>query len=215
MGALGPDRGVQRARGRFVRLSVLGYRITWVDDDWENHGSVGPFHPLFVPITHQGRGRFDNPKFYGALYVAHSKPAAVGELFGDYATWNDSVVERSLSGHRRCVVTYEIDDRATLLDLDDGRTLSQLSLRPTDVVRRNRDRTQEVALQLWLDRNETRRAGVSWWSYWRAEWPVSMLWSDDLDNTFEHVEILEVEPLTLEHSAVEVAADVLRRRLER
>lgn len=191
------------------------HRITWVAADWATQRRISPYHPLFVPTTLQGHGRFDNPDRYGALYAAHTPQAAVGEVLGDLSTWTQRAVEVARSGHQRSLVTYEVDDARTLLDLDDARTLTSLALKPTDVVRRNRDRTQEVALGLWLERERSGVAGITWWSYWRPEWQVSMLWSDDLDNTFTGVTVVEVEPLTVDHPAVELAADLLHRTRSR
>lgn len=191
------------------------HRVTWVANDWDEHLDVGPYHPLFVSTGHQGHGRFDNPERYSALYLAHTPQAAVGEVFADLKVWTSNVFAYRRDDHRRCLVSFEADDARRLLDLDDARTLQQLALRPTDVVRRNRDRTQEVALQLWIDRRCSGNAGVTWWSYWRPEWSVSMLWSEDLDNTFEGIEVLDVEPLTIDHPSVEIAADLLLRPRER
>lgn len=192
---------------------MLAHRITWVADNWARQRRVEPYHPLFVPTNLQGRGRFDNPDRSGALYVAHTPQGAVGEVFGDFDFWTKASIERTRSGHPRCLVTYAIDDAATLLDLDDAAALMALALRPTDVVRRNRDRTLEVALQLWLDRKRNGLAGLTWWSYWRPEWKVSMLWSDNVDNTFGAAEVAQVEPLAIDHDAVTLAADVLHRTI--
>ena len=189
------------------------HRITWVADDWQEQRSIAPYHPLFVPTSLQGSGRFDNPTRYGAMYAAHTPQAAVGEVFGDLAIWASNAFDYRRRENSRCLVTYELDDDRSLLDLDDADTLAALALRPTDVVKRNRDRTQEVALQLWLDRQRSGHAGLTWWSYWRPEWTVSMLWSDDLDNSFPGLAVVEVEPLTSEHPAVDIAADVLHREI--
>jgi hypothetical protein len=137
----------------------------------------------------------------------------VGEVFGDLSIWASNAFDYRRSDNRRCLVTYELDDTRTLLDLDDSATLTSLALRPTDVVKRNRDRTQEVALQLWLDRERTGHAGLTWWSYWRPEWTVSVLWSNDLDNSFAGLDVVEVELLTSDHPAVQIAADVMHRTI--
>jgi len=190
------------------------YRTTWVDGGWAGLASDKPFHPLYVPIDRQGGGRFDNPHRYAALYAATTAEGAVGETFGNSSTWIEAEVAREKDGRPRCLVAIDIPDDTVLLDLDDPNVLSDLAMRPSDVVRRNRDRSQEVAQRVWMEMPTTRVRGFRWWSYWRPEWTVVVLWSDDADPPwFSLATVADVTPLHMGHPAVVIAADVLPREL--
>ena len=191
------------------------HRVTWVDPGWESLESSEPFHPLFIPVDRQGQGRFDNPHLYAALYVSTTDRGAVGETFGNFSRWPSDEIERTKDGRPRCLVRYQVPDDATVLDLDDPQVLVDLAIRPSDVVRRNRDHTQEVANSVWQTRADSGVIGFSWWSYWRPEWTMVMLWSDGLGHPyFPSVTVGQVEELTIAHPAVQVAADVLPRELQ-
>jgi len=191
------------------------YRVTWVDEAWPRLQPWDPFHPLHLPVDRQGAGRFDNPHRYVALYGATSPTAAVGEAFGNSALWKPGEVARAKEGHPRCLVTIDVDEAIVLVDLDDAQTLVDLGLRPSDVVRRNRDRTQEVALRLWLEGEATRPHGVRWRSYWRPEWEVVTLWSAGLEPPwFPLATVTSVVELSVASAPVIAAADVLPRQLD-
>jgi hypothetical protein len=146
--------------------------------------------------------------------VATSPQAAVGETFGNSSVWTEAEITRPKEGRPRCLITVDIEDGTKLLDLDDPQTLVDLGLRPSDVRRRNRDHTQEVALSLWLDMAATNTRGLRWRSYWRPEWEVLVLWSDSLDPPwFTFVTVVDVDELRMDHPAVVLAADVLPREL--
>jgi RES domain-containing protein len=194
---------------------MRAYRVCWVDPRWRQLAPEDPFHPLGVAVDRQGGGRFDNPHRYAALYAATSPQAAVGETFANSSTWLAEEVTRAKERRPRCLVTLEVDvDEHRLLDLDDPRTLVDLGLRPSDVVRRNRDHTQEIAQAIWMALPETGTRGLRWRSYWRVEWEVLMLWSDDLQPPwFPFVTVAAVDQLRTDHPAVVLAADVLPRLL--
>jgi len=190
------------------------YRVCWADRGWSTLDETDPFHPLSVPIDRQGGGRFDNPHRYAALYAAITPQGAVGETFGNASTWLEREITRTKEGRPRCLVSLELPDDTRLLDLDDPITLTDLGLRPSDVVRRNRDRTHEVALALWLGRTQTATRGLRWRSYWRPEWEVVVVWSDDvIPPWFPFLRVDAVEELRIDHPAVVLAADVLPREL--
>jgi hypothetical protein len=191
------------------------HRITWVDPRWQKLTAGAPFHPLHVAVDRQGGGRFDNPHLYAALYVSHSPEGAVGETFGNLSRWPHAEITRAKDGHPRCLVTVEIPDDTVLLDLDDPVVLAHLGLRARDVIRRNRDRTREVANSTWRARQTSAVAGLQWWSYWRVEWTNVVLWFPGVVATADElVDVVAVEELTPDHPAVHVAADVLPRELE-
>ncbi len=191
------------------------YRVTWVEDGWQAFDSSQPFHPLYIPLDRQGQGRFDNPHLYAALYASTSAQGAIGETFGNLSRWPATEVEREKCGQPRCLVRYDLPDGEVVRDLDDPLVLTELGIRPSDVVRRNRDHTQEVANAVWQTHATTKVRGFSWWSYWRPEWTMVVLWSDGLGHPyFPDLGVARIEPLTIDHPAVRVAADVLPRELE-
>jgi hypothetical protein len=188
------------------------YRVAWVDPGWARRSPEDPFHPLFVPLDRQGGGRFDNPHLYAALYSSTTPQGAVGESFGNSAVWIEAEITRPKDGHPRCLVEFEIPDDTVLFDLDDPPVLVELAIRPSDVVRRNRDRTREIAQVVWRQMPASGVRGFTWWSYWRPEWTVVVLWSANLDAPwFPFASIVDVTPLAIDHPAVQVAADVLPR----
>jgi hypothetical protein len=171
-----------------------------------------PGHPLHVDPSRQGGGRADNPRHYQAFYVSETGPGAVGEVFGDLATWSQEMfIVPWLAGAVRALATFAADPPPAVLDLDDPAVLVERGIRPTEVVGRDRERTQEIALSAWL---ENRWQGLRWWSWWRPSWRNQILWAP-LDATDPWpLEVVAVEPLHLQHAAVRVAAEVLRRRVE-
>jgi len=190
------------------------YRVAWVSAEWPALSPDNPFHPLHMPIDRQGAGRFDNPHRYAALYAATSAQAAIGESLGNSAVWVEVAVTRPKEGHPHCLVTLDLADDQVLRDLDDPQVLVELGLRASDAVRRNRDHTQEIAQSLWLDMPRTGTRGLRWRSYWRPEWEVVVIWSDNLEPPwFPFLDVVGVEELTMEHPAVVLAADVLPREL--
>src|SRR6202011_5093363 len=158
------------------RLPLLVYRVfpylPAVTDRTE------PGHPRYVhPL--QGFGRWDNPQLYLVRYLATWSPAML-----DYPV---------LAGARRVLGTYRFDDeRYPLLDLDDATALVARNLRPTDIVRRNRPRTQQIAADIY---GEDRWAGIAWWSFHRPQWTLMALWAAD------HLSDVQIDDLA-GHSAI-------------
>lgn len=171
-----------------------------------------PGHPLYVDPSRQGKGRADNPRHYQALYLSESDRGAVGEAFGNLAVWSQEMFTvPGLDGASRALATLEADPPPDVLDLDQASVLVELGVKPTDVVGRDRERTQEIALSVWL---ENRWQGLRWWSWWRPIWYNQILWAplDDADPW--PLTVVDVEPLHLQHPAVRSAAEMLRRRTE-
>jgi hypothetical protein len=164
-----------------------------------------PGHPLYVHPD-QGAGRWDNPDRYLAFYAAASAEAAVGEAFAHLLRWTaDMLPFPQLPGAVRVLGVYRYDEEAhPLLDLDDARALLDRGLRPTDVVVRNRPRTQAIARGI---HDEGHWAGVRWWSVHRPQWPVM---------AFFGTEALTVEGVVdlPGHPAVRDAAAVLVREVD-
>jgi len=180
---------------------------------WLPSASLGqPGHPLFVDVSRQGGGRADNPRHYQALYVSESAAGAVGESFGDHLDWSHEMFDVPwLAGANRALATFRADPPPKVLDLDDPSVLLRLGARPTEVVGRDRERTREIALAVWL---ESRWQGLRWWSWWRPAWRNQVLWASPEAANPWPLEVVEVEELALSHPAVVLAADVLKRRLQ-
>lgn len=146
-----------------------------------------PGHPLYIHPD-QGFGRWDNPDLYRALYVASTASGAVGETFAHLSTWSVAMLPfPAIDGARRALGVYGIEEEMhPLLDLDDSRALLDRGLRPTDVVERNRPRTQQIARQAF---GEGGWGGLSWWSMHRPQWTLHALWDTD-DVVLEDVQEL-------------------------
>jgi hypothetical protein len=158
--------------------------------------------PLFVP-TPQGSGRVDNPGHYLTLYVSDAAPGAVAEAFGNHAVWTDDLVSGPpmLPGSVRALATYQLEG-PPVLDLDDCGALGPRDLRPSNVVTRERTLTQAWAL---LIHQESRWAGVRWWSFYDPDWGSFGVWDQG------GLKVQAVEPLRRDHPAVADAAAVLSR----
>lgn len=163
-----------------------------------------PGHPLYVNPD-QGQGRWDNPTRYLAMYAAATPSGAVGETFAGLSEWNAAMLPfPSLPGSVRGLGTYVIDEEQhPVLDLDSAKVLLKRGLRPTDVVIRNRPRTQQIARDAF---NENAWSGLSWWSMHRPQWGLFVYWNLDT------VQVERVEALP-GHAAVSDAARLLGKRL--
>lgn len=137
-------------------------------------GADEPGHPLAIHPD-QGLGRWDNPDLYRALYVAGSPSGAIGESFAHLSTWSRAMLPfPAIEGAQRSLGVYSVDEEVhPLLDLDDARALLDRALRPTDIVVRNRPRTQQLARDVFA---EARWGGLSWWSMHRPQWSLHVLW---------------------------------------
>jgi hypothetical protein len=161
-----------------------------------------PGHPRYVHRL-QGVGRWDNPHLYLVRYLATSPEAAVGEAFAPLATWSPAMLNYPvLAGARRVLGTYRFDEkRHPLLDLDDASALVTRNLRPNDIVRRDRARTQQIAADIYA---EDRWAGLSWWPFHRPQWTLMALWAVD---NLSDVQIDDLDS----HPAIGDAAVVLAK----
>jgi hypothetical protein len=164
-----------------------------------------PGHPLFHPAGRRF-GRWDNPDLYRAFYGAGTAPAAVGETFAAEPTWSSSmVIVPKVEGTQRSLGVYSLDEeRHPLLDLDDPKALVARAIRPTEVVVRNRPRTQDIARSAF---REMKWSGLSWWSMHRPQWTLHVLWM------LGELTVEAVEPLS-GHAAVRDAARLLAKELD-
>jgi hypothetical protein len=164
-----------------------------------------PGHPLYLD-PNQGFGRWDNPDLYRGLYMALSASGAIGETFAHLSIWSRAMLPfPSIDGSERVLGVYSFDEEALpLLDLDDPRALLDRGLRPTDVVVRNRPRTQQIARQVFA---EGKWSGLSWWSMHRPQWTLQVLWSS------EGIALERIEPLP-RHPAFRDAGLLLAKQLD-
>jgi len=79
--------------------------------------------------------------------------------------------------------------------------LAERCIRPTDVVVRNRPRTQEIAAGIY---NERKWSGIRWWSYHRPQWSLVALWTAD------KLTVVSVDPIGGQ-AGLEVASTVLAK----
>ncbi len=187
-------------------LTVLLYRIF----PYLPTATVGqPGNPLYEHRPQRG-GRVDHPDYY-VWYLARQAEAAVGEVFGNLASWHESMFDfPALPAARRALGIYRLPDELRVLDLDEPRELVERSLRPTHVVARNLSATQAWGHCAWDERSrhdpdDRRWEAISWWSYHRPAWTVVASWRrPDVD---------DVQPLDLHHPAVRDAAASLYRPL--
>jgi hypothetical protein len=143
--------------------------------------------------------------------VAETPQGAVGEVFGDLAEWSNAMFPVPwLSGAERAVATFRVEPAPNVLDLDDPQVLVALNARPTDIIGRDREKTRELALRVWLTQ---RWDGLRWWSWWRSAWRNQILWAEPDDPEPWNFETVAVEPLEIDHDVVQLAAEFLRRRL--
>lgn len=188
---------------------MIGWRVAHLKrgaEPWEDGGS------LDIRREWQGQGRFDIPSEALTLYVGESQAAAVGETFGRFAVWTDATFISGYTTEPIALVTFEIDtDALELADLDDAKFLASRNIRPSDVVNRNREQTQELAYSLRLDGYD----GVRWWSYYRPEWRVVSIWADNESDKPWAGSVGETgtESLHRDHPAVRTAAHVLPREI--
>lgn len=163
-------------------------------------GAAG--HPLYVPPV-QGAGRLDNPEHYLTLYASDAPAGAVAEAFGNLAFWSEELFlgRPSIPKSTTVLATYELKD-AAVLDLDDAEALLSRTLKPSDVITRDRTVTQRWALDVYRER---RWAGVRWWSYHDPRWGSFGVWAVD------RLRVEEIEVLTRDHPAVLEAGSVLAR----
>jgi hypothetical protein len=127
---------------------------------------------LFVPPA-SGLGRIDNADLYSVLYVASTPHAAIAESFGRLAVWRPSTFIHG-SGLPYAVSTYETTDDHLIFDLDEIDALRSIGItRPTDVITRDRTKTQAWARSVFA---MGRFIGARWWSYYNPDWPVMGLW---------------------------------------
>jgi hypothetical protein len=160
-----------------------------------------PDGPLWFPRVFQGEGRHDNPDTYGCLYLADRPVSCVVEQI---AAFRGQRLTRAILRRRGlplALAAIELEDRATLVDLDDPAILRRERLRPSLVATTHRDVTQPQALELF--RRHSGAAGLRWWSRWEALWANVTVF----DRAAGSLRLVSVEELGLEGPALVEAAE--------
>jgi hypothetical protein len=177
---------------------VILYRCFAWNERARKDGMDGP---LWFPRPYQGEGRHDNPDLYGCLYVADRAVSCVVEQL---ARFRGQRLSASLLRRRElplALATLELDDAATLVDLDDPVVLRKERLRPSVVATRHRTVTQPQARALH-EAHQT-AAGLRWWSSYESLWANVTLF----DRSSSAVRLHDVHAVTLDDPAVVEAAD--------
>jgi RES domain-containing protein len=157
--------------------------------------------PLWFPRPFQGEGRHDNPDVYGCLYLADRPLSCVAEQLAAFRGQRLSAALLRRRGLPLALAAIELDDRATLIDLDDPEALARERLRPSRVATRDRSITQPQALTLF--RRHRSAAGLRWWSSWEALWSNVTLF----DRAAGTLRVIETRALTLDDPALVEAAE--------
>lgn len=164
-------------------------------------------NPLYV-WPRQGGGRVDDPAHeYLVLYVGSTAEAAIAEAFGRFPRWKPAVLAPppgAPAGSRKALAHYV--GSPSVLDLDDPFALADLGLRPSQVIARDRDATQQWARAIY---DEGKYDGISWWSFYGAQWSSFGLWD------WTSLVLAELpEVLDLDHPLLRAAAAVIARPVE-
>lgn len=164
-------------------------------------GALG--HPLFFP-KNRNVHRVDNPGHYKVAYFAADAQCAFAEKFGYQKQWNDLTLrpDKSLLKSKWALVSYEINNISPIFDMDNASNLLKLQIKPSRVVTRDRAITQAWALRVF---EVKKNSGVSWWSFHSSDWVTLGIW--ELDN----LKVKKIELLSLEHPAVQPAAEVIKK----
>jgi len=168
-----------------------------------------PDGALWFPRVFQGEGRHDNPDVYGCLYLADRPVSCVIEQLAAFRGQRLSASLLRRRGLPLALAAIELDEPATIIDLDDPAVLRRERLRPSAVATRRRDHTQPQALGLY--QRHPAAAGLRWWSTWEALWANCTLF----DRAAPRLHVRDVRELTLDDPTVVEAADLFGLRLVR
>lgn len=160
-----------------------------------------PDGPLWFPRVFQGEGRHDNPETYGCLYLADRAVSCVVEQLAAFRGQRLAASILRRRGLPLALAEIELDDTATLIDLDDPVVLRRERLRPSRVATRHRSVTQPQALGLY--RRHPGAAGLRWWSSWEALWTNVTLF----DRATPILRLVGARELTLDSAVLLEAAD--------
>ena len=160
--------------------------------------------PLWFPRLQQGGGRHDNPDLYGCLYVAEEAVSCVAELLAPFRGTGRLLPSMLVRyGKPLALASLELEDGATIVDLDDPSTLIATGLRPSQVATRRRTVTQRQAAEVYESHPEA--VAIRWWSTLESSWINWTLF----DRVEKALDVGDVDELTVEHPVVHEAAELL------
>lgn len=168
-----------------------------------------PGHWSFVPSP-QTRGRWDNADLYDSWYFSQSPVGAIAESFYNKQRWIPEVF-LTPTGQPRALAICEYDERRPFIDLDDAPTLTEIGVRPSQVVIQDPATTQSIARKIY-QRSASTHAGLTWWSSQAPAETSVMLWGQQAQAP-AGLRFVGIEPLSVEHPAVADAAAKLYRVL--
>lgn len=164
--------------------------------------------PLWFPRLQQGGGRHDNPDLYGCLYVAEEAVSCVAELLAPFRGTGKLLPSMLVRyGKPLALAGVELEAGVTVIDLDDPSTLIATALRPSQVATRKRTVTQRQAAEVYESHPDA--VAIRWWSTLESSWINWTLF----DRSAALLEVDSVDELSVEHSVVLEAADLLGLRL--
>ncbi len=164
---------------------------------------IGPGGALWFPRELQGAGRHDNPDRYGCLYVSESPVSAVAEALAPFRGTGVLIPAMLIrAGLPLVLARLELEHDSQLVDLDDPRVLVRTRLRPSEVATNVRALTQAYAARIFDEHPAA--TGLRWWSTLEASLTNFTLY----DRAAPALRLIDIESLTLEHSATREAADL-------
>ena len=163
-----------------------------------------PGGALWFPREQQGAGRHDNPELYGCLYVSEDPVSAIAEQLAPFrgtGTLLPSMLVRF--GLPLALVSLDLPEAPTVVDLDDPVILNAEGLRPSQIATRWRSVTQIQAAEIHAAHADA--IAIRWWSTLEASW---INWTV-FDRAASELERGETVRLEIEDSVVLEAADFL------
>lgn len=159
-----------------------------------------PGGPLYLPPG--AGGRVDNPDAYGVLYASNYEEGAVAEKFGRIPLWDPQMLIHP-NGLPYALASYDLDTGSRLFDLDNAEHLQLLSLKPSDVVRRDLKRSQSWAREIYRFGNWD---GISWWSFYGPQWQSIAVWNAELISLAAPPVVLRIS----DDAVLETASSIVR-----
>jgi hypothetical protein len=176
--------------------------ILWRCFAWNGEAASGePGAPDWFPRAFQGSGRHDNPDVYGCLYVTDREASGIVEQLAPFRgnrMLPSFLVRRGLP---LALAQLELDDAATVIDLDDPSLLARRRLRPSHVATRRREVTQPQGLAAYAEGADA----LSWWSTHESLWTNVTVF----DRAAPSLRIADVRPLRFGDAALTEAAEFL------
>jgi hypothetical protein len=160
--------------------------------------------PLWFPRELQGAGRHDNPDLYGCLYVGEQPISPIAEALAPFRGTGSLTPSLLLRGGvPLALAEISLANGSLVLDLDDPLLLGRARLRPSLVATAKRNLTQAYAADLHARRPQP--VALRWWSTIES----SLINLTIFDRAQASLELVEMHPLSVDHSAVREAAELL------